>query len=156
MDPKIIKAAKEVPAQLKSIVDSMFEESKPALRTGVSGLRGALSKIETYLQEVEQEHLGTAVATRPTRAKATKRSATKKRTAKRKARKTGKQFAISAFVLKTLGASKKPMKAAAVTVKLAEAAPGKHADASGAVHHTLQRLKTQGKVKRMKAGWKVA
>ncbi len=46
--------------------------------------------------------------------------------------------------------------AADIAAKLAKAAPGKHADASGTVHNTLARLKAKGKVKRTKAGWRVA
>ena len=148
MDPKTIKAAKEIPDRLKEIVDSMFQESKPALRTGVSGLRGALSKIETYLEQVEKEHLGSAAAKagkKTGKRKGAKRKTTKKRT---------KPFAISAFVLKTLGASKKPMKAVAVAAKLKEAAPGKYGDPSSTVHNTLARLRDQKKVKRTKAGYR--
>ena len=155
MDPKIIKTAKEVPARLKDIVDSMFEESKPTLRTGVSGLRQALGRIESYLEQVEQEHLGST----PTRAKkrtGKEKATAKKKSARKKAKKTGKQFPISKFVLDTLANGKKPMKAADIAAKLSEAAPGKHADASAATYKTLGRLKSQGKVKRTKAGWKVA
>ena len=147
MDPKTIKAAKEIPDRLKQIVDSMFQESKPALRTGVSGLRGALSKIETYLEQVEKEHLGR------TAARAGKKTA-KRKGAKKKAKKKTKPFAISQFVLDTLKKSKKSMKAVAVAAKLEEAVPGKYGDTSGTVHNTLARLRDQKKVKRTKAGYR--
>ena len=58
MDPKIVKMAKEIPSKLKEVMNSMFEASEPALRSGVSGLRQSLSKLDSYLADVEKEHLG--------------------------------------------------------------------------------------------------
>ena len=54
--------------------------------------------------------------------KAPKGRRSKKTTSKRSIKKTGKQFAISAFVIKTLGASKKPMRGVDIAAKLSEAA----------------------------------
>ena len=157
MDPKIVKEAKQVPERLKDIVTSMFNDSKPALRSGVAGLRQGLGRIEHYLQEVEAEHLGSKVpAQARTKAKATKKAAAKKKVSKRTSKKTNKLFAISEFVLKTLGAGRKPMKPADIAAKLAAAAPGQHRDPAGTVSRTLDRLKNQGTVKRTKSGWRVA
>ena len=59
MDPKIVKMAKDVPARLRNVMESMFEQSQPALRSGVSTLRDSLKKLDSYLSAVEREHLGT-------------------------------------------------------------------------------------------------
>ena len=60
MEPKLVRMAKEIPGRLKDVMNSMFEASEPALRTGVSTLRRSLSKLDSYLQQVEREHLGSA------------------------------------------------------------------------------------------------
>ena len=56
MNPKIVKLAKELPDRLKDVMNSMFEQSQPALRSGVLALRDSVRRLDAYLGEIEGEY----------------------------------------------------------------------------------------------------
>ena len=149
MDPKLVKLAKEVPSRLKQIMNDMFEASEPALRTGVSTLRQSLSKLDTYLQQVEKEHLGSATTT----AKAAPTTGvTVKKTRRRRG---GKRFQTGPFVVDTLKRNPKGLRPVDVAKALSQAAPGQHKSALSVVNSTLARLKGLGTVQNRKGIWSV-
>src|SRR5260221_3988057 len=101
MDLKIVNVVKQMPSQLKSVWDSMFEQSEHALRVSVTALRGSLGKLEDYLTEVEREHLA-STTTATSGAKAARATTGKKRRRKRRG-----QFGISEFILAELAKNPK-------------------------------------------------
>ena len=97
MDPKTIAAAKAIPREFKDLMDALFDESKGALRQGVGSLRKSLGRLEDYLQQVEEQHLGSGQA----------RKTTKKRAPRRR---RSKRFPIAEFVLSQLQKNSKGMR----------------------------------------------
>jgi len=147
MDPKIIKAAKEIPMRLKEIVTGMFEESAPTLRAGVAGLRSSLAKVENYLNDVEKEHLASSASAKAERAAAP--------TAKpgRKKRRGSKRFKTGDFVLTKLTENPKGLRPTNIAKMLSEAAPGAHKNSLSVVNSTLARLKAQKKASNKNGVW---
>ena len=139
MDPKIVKMAKDIPSKLKDVMNSMFEASEPALRSGVSTLRQSLSRLESYLADVEKEHLGGTE--KP--AGAAGANVGKARPGRRR-RRRGARFGTSEFVLNELSQSSKGMRPVEVAEKLAAATGRDRKSALSNINTTLARLKAQG------------
>ena len=149
MDVKIVKTAKELPAQLKSVWDSMFEQSEHALRVSVTALRSSLGKLENYLKEVEKEHLGASAAAAAT-------GPAPKAAPVRKRRRRGKRFPTGDFVIAELGKSPKGVRPRIVADALMKQAPGRHKDPLAVVNTTLKRLKDQKQAVNLGGVWALA
>ena len=152
MDPKIVKMAKEIPARLKDVMNSMFDASEPAFRSGVSTLRQSLARLDHYLAEVEADHLG-STSGRGTTTRVGQGSAPTEKVVRRR-RKRGR-FAITEFVMNELHAAGKPMRPVELAAKLAEATGRAKDNALSNINTLLFRLR-ENKMVASSDGWYLA
>lgn len=147
MDPKIVRMAKEVPARFKSVMEAMFEQSQPALRSGVSTLRESLKKLDSYLSEVEREHLGST----PGRGRPARAAESGEKPVRRRRRKG--RFGISEWILNLLSENPKGLRPAEIRDRLVEETGRDKANALSNVNTTLGRLKAMGMAKSADGTW---
>lgn len=154
MDSKIVQVVREMPAQLKSVWDGMFEQSEHALRSSVAVLRGSLGRLEDYLREVEREHLPAvqqmAAEQQPTPSPVLSGARGKVVSINRRRRRV--RFPSGEFILQTLKAHPGGIRPADIARALAAAAPGQHNSTVSIVNTTLARLSALGQTKRLRPG----
>lgn len=149
MDPKTVKAAKEIPGRLKDVMNSMFEQSQPALRSAVTVLRDSLKKLDGYLSEVEREHLGRSGTSA---AKAPAMKSAGQASGKASGKRRRKRFPISEFVLAELAKAGRPLRPKDLAERLAEETGRSKESASANIHTLLGRLLQQRKIVRSGEG----